>query len=141
MRPPWLLEELILSKDGGMPFDWKGFVVGGRVQVIKQSIRRPDGNVWVKWYDRNWRPQGDIAPTRKWKLRQNLPRPKNPAGLVEAFEAASTLVDSPFIRVDLYETAEGEVVWGEATPHPTGGGVRFVPEWDERLGAAWAATL
>lgn len=141
MRPPWLLEELILKESGGMPFDWKGFCVGGRVQVIKQSLRRPDGNVWVKWYDRGWKAVGDIAPVRKWKLRQNLPRPASPGRLVEAFEAAAALVDSPFIRVDLYEDVGGKIVFGETTPHPTGGGVRFVPEWDRRLGEAWAAAL
>lgn len=141
MRPPWLLEELILTDKGRLPFDWKAFVIGGQVEAIKQSVRHPDGYVWVKWYNREWQPVGDIAPTRRWRLRQNLPRPANPSGLLAAFEEIADLVDSPFIRVDLYETPSGEIVFGETTPHPTGGGVRFVPEWDARLGEAWAAAV
>lgn len=141
MRPPWLMEELILTADGGLPYDWKGFVFGGKVEVIKQSIRTLGGRVRVCWFDRDWVPVGDIAPVRKWQLDNTLPGPKNPAGLVAASETVASLVDSPFIRVDLYEDPGGEVVFGETTPHPTGGGVKFVPEWDRRLGEAWAAAV
>jgi hypothetical protein len=52
----------------------------------------------------------------------------------------ASLIDSPFIRVDLYERGK-DIVFGEVTPHPTGGTSYFIPEWDEKLGQAWADAL
>jgi hypothetical protein len=60
--------------------------------------------------------------------------------MIEGFEEVASLIDSPFIRVDLYERGK-DIVFGEITPHPTGGTSYFVPEWDEKLGQAWADAL
>ena len=142
MRPPWLLEELILDEAGELACDWKAFVFGGRVEAVFQMVRIPgEGrSSLVKWWSRDWEDVGDIAPVKKWQYTPTLARPHDPGRLVDAFEAVAGLVDSPFIRVDLYEQRD-RVVFGEVTPHPTGGTVRFVPEWDRRLGEAWAAAV
>lgn len=138
MRAPWLLEELIQSPGGGMPLDWKAFCIGGRVEAVMQCRRLPRGRLNIQWYDRDWRPLGDICPSGAYTLDETLPAPTGPDEMIDAFEKVAALVDSPFIRVDLYEDEHGPV-FGETTPHPTGGTLRFIPEWDERLGAAWAA--
>lgn len=144
IRPPWIVEELILRKGRGgkkeLPYDWKAFCFGGRVEAIWQSTRLLDGTVKVKWYDRDLKPVGDIIPHRKWQYSPRLPKPKHPGALVGAFEAVADLVESPFVRVDLFEDADGPV-FGEITPHPTGATVKFVDEWDGRFGAAWANAL
>lgn len=137
MRPPWLLEELILNPDGTLPCDWKGFVFGGRVEAVFQLVRTPGSKVKrIKWWGPGWEDLGDIMPTRAWTYDSSLPGPEDPRALTDAFQVVAGLVDSPFIRVDLYE--QDGPVFGETTPHPTGGTVQFVPEWDERLGRAWA---
>lgn len=138
MRPPWLLEELILTENGHLPCDWKGFVFGGRLWVVFQLVRTPGApKKRIKWWDRAWHDIGDIMPTRAWTYDPTLPAPAGPDALAAGFEAVAALVDSPFIRVDLYEDGAG-VVFGETTPHPTGGTVPFVLAWDTRLGRAWS---
>lgn len=137
MRPPWLLEEFVQGTGGGMPLDWKAYCFGGRVEVVLQCRRLPMGRLDVQWWDRDWQPLGDICPAKTYRLDETLPAPRDPNGMVDAFERVAALVDSPFIRVDLYESEQGPV-FGETTPHPTGGTLRFAAEWDARLGAAWA---
>ena len=139
MRPPWLLEELILDEVGELTCDWKAFVFGGRVEAVFQMVRIPGETKTkqVKWWSRGWEDIGDIAPVKTWQYTKALPGPHDPVRLTAAFEAVADLVESPFIRVDLYEQP-GRVVFGEVTPHPTGGSVRFVREWDRRMGQAWA---
>ena len=138
MRPPWLLEEPILDESGGLVCDWKAFVFGGRVEAVFQMVRTPgEKTKRVKWWSRDWEDVGDIAPVKAWRYTRSLPGPHVPGRLTAAFEAVAGLVDSPFIRVDLYEQP-GRVVFGEVTPHPTGGSVRFVRGWDRRMGQAWA---
>lgn len=140
MRPPWLLEELILNEQGGLACDWKAFCFGGRVQVIFQLVRSPANGKQIKWWSRDWQDVGNIMPTRSWKYTPRLNKPHNPERLIHAFESVARQVNSPFIRIDLYEQRD-RVVFGEVTPHPTGGTVYFVPEWDKRLGQAWADAL
>lgn len=140
MRPPWLLEELILGEDGGLPDNWKAFCFGGKVVAIFHSRRQSDGSLRIRWWDRDFTDIGDICPAKKWKYDRRMARPKNPDKLIRGFEDVADLVDSPFIRVDLYERGD-QIVFGEITPHPTGGGQHFTPEWDERLGRAWEQAL
>lgn len=138
---PWIIEELILDHDGSGPADdWKAFVIGGRVQAVRQCLRRTGDPVRVRWYDHDWSDIGNIMPTRKWTYDAGMPEPRHPDALTSAFERVAAHVESPFIRVDLYEDDDGPV-FGEITPHPGGGGTPFVPEWDQRLGDAWTTAL
>ncbi len=140
LRPPWLLEELILGDNGGLPDNWKAFCFDAKVVAIFHSRRRKDGSLHIRWWDRDWQDIGDICPAKKWKYDRRMRRPKNPDAMIEGFEEVASLIDSPFIRVDLYERGK-DIVFGEVTPHPTGGTSYFVPEWDEKLGQAWADAL
>lgn len=140
MRPPWILEELILTDKGHLPDNWKAFCFGGEVKAIFQSRRQSDGTLRIRWWNRDWKDIGDICPAKKWKYDRRLAGPRNPDGLIKGFEDVASLVDSPFIRVDLYERGS-EIVYGEVTPHPTGGTSPFVPKWDAILGQAWHDAL
>ena len=140
MRPPWLLEELILSEQGNLPDNWKAFCFGAEVVAIFHSRRQLDGSLRIRWWNRDFEDIGDICPAKKWKYDRRMAKPKNPEGLIKGFEDVASLVDSPFIRVDLYERGS-EIVYGEVTPHPTGGTSPFVPKWDAILGQAWHDAL
>lgn len=140
LRPPWILEELILNDKGELPCNWKAFCFGGRVVAIYNSYALLDGTSKIKWWTRDFKNIGDICPAKKWKYHKMLRRPNNPEGMIRGFEDIAELIDSPFIRVDLYERGN-QIVFGEVTPHPTGGGQLFVPEWDEIFGQAWADAL
>lgn len=139
MRPPWILEELILV-NGKLPDNWKAFCFGGRVEAVFQTRRMRDGSLRVRWWDRDFNDIGDIYPAKSWKYDRRMAKPVNPGKLIHGFEEVASLVDSPFIRVDLYERGE-QVVFGEITPHPTGGGSPFIPEWDAIFGQAWHDAL
>lgn len=141
VRSPWILEELV-TQYGSLSYDWKAYCFGGRVEVILQGSR-----AWgkryreIKWWDRDWRPVGDIQPTVKTQPhRSDFPAPAHPEQMIDAFEAVASIVDSAFVRVDLYESDAG-IVFGETTPFPTGGTAHFSPEWDRRLGDRWAEVL
>lgn len=69
-----------------------------------------------------------------------MAKPKNPEKLIQGFENVAELVDSPFVRVDLY-ARWSQVVFGEVTPHPTGGAQHFTPKWDRIFGQAWVDAL
>lgn len=140
LRPPWLLEELILSDTGNLPDNWKAFCFGGKVVAIFHSRRQLDGTLRIRWWNRDWEDIGDICPATKWKYDRRMAKPKNPDKLIQGFEDVASLIDSPFIRVDLYERGE-QIVFGEVTPHPTGGTSPFTPEWDAIFGQAWADAL
>lgn len=140
LRPPWLLEELILSDTGNLPDNWKAFCFGAEVVAIFHSRRQLDGSLRIRWWNRDFEDIGDICPSKKWKYDRRMAKPKNPEGLIKGFEDVASLVDSPFIRVDLYERGT-QIVYGEVTPHPTGGTSPFIPEWDERFGQAWHDAL
>lgn len=141
VRSPWILEELV-TRTGKLSYDWKAYCFGGRVEAIIQILRDPRQKYKkIKWWGRDWEPLGDIQPTvRTTPHTPKLPMPDDPNGLIEAFESVAFLVDSPFIRVDLYESDSG-IVFGETTPFPTGGTSRFNAEWDARLGEAWFNAL
>lgn len=133
VRHPWILEELIGPP---VPDDWKAYCFGGRVELFRQ-IHREGRRVRVKWWTPDFSDAGEI--TDHWTYDPELSPPFDEQGLVDAAELIAPLVDSPFIRVDLYDDAGP--VFGEITPHPAGGRHtgRFVDVWDRRLGEAWLA--
>jgi len=141
LRPPWLLEAMVRDAvTGGLPADWKAYCFDGQAYVILHAYRAASGDLRLQWWDREWNPLGDICPHRKYTVDPTLRPPRDPDAMITAMDSVASLVDSPFIRVDLYEDVDGPV-FGEITPVPTGNTLRFVPEWDRRLGEAWLAAL
>ena len=140
MRPPWIIEELI-HDDGVLPCDWKAFCFGGRVEAVFQMARKPNRNTKpVRWWSRDWRDIGSIMPIKTYRRDSTLRPPNDPQGMIDAFERVAQVIDSPFIRVDLYEQGD-RIVFGEVTPHPTGNTSRFNDTWDRKFGEAWEAAL
>lgn len=129
--PDWLIEELI----SGNPFDWKVWVVGGKATLVWQ-IRRPDKH--SKLWSPMWEHLGKIALVLINDA--SLPPPKHGAAIIETAERLARHIDSPFIRIDLYEDAEGPI-FGEIDPHPSGGARLFNDEWERKLGSLWPRSL
>lgn len=139
VRNPWIVEEAILGP-AGLAYDWKFWVIGGEPLIAWQC----DHNMGngrsraVKWWTPEWDDAGDAAPHRVLHLDPELPAPTHPDELLAAAAAVGREVESPFIRVDLYEDTNGPV-FGEITPHPFGGTIPFGKKWDRILGEAWLA--
>lgn len=126
-----IVEESV-APDSSRPVDWKIYSFFGETGIILQldrSAARTRAKVWSdEWVDLG-------LVRRGLSFDSGLPAPKDPDGLVEAAAAISRLVPSGFVRVDLYETAEGAVA-GELALIP-GGDQFYRGGLDRRLGDLW----
>jgi TupA-like ATPgrasp len=123
-----------------LPFDWKCYCIGGRVEVVMQKDargRRGNRGAQYKFWSREMTELGPVRHQDRYDA--SLPPPRHPWQLVEAAERVAQALPGPFVRVDLYDGHAG-VVFGEITPHP-GGEQRFTPDLDRRLGEAWERAL
>ncbi|MCS7469801.1 hypothetical protein NZK35_24375 [Stieleria sp. ICT_E10.1] len=131
--PRRLMAETLLSDDrGGLPPDYKAYVIGGKVrflQVDRGRFAQHTRNV----YDPQWNP----LPAR-WTLQKHEPDPR-PACLPRMIELAETLAEPfEFLRVDYYVIGE-QLYIGELTNYPGAGFERFIPSgyaWE--IGKFWS---
>lgn len=131
ITPRILVEELLPSKVGEVPRDFKFFVFGGTVEYIQVDMDRFSG-ISRRFYTPDWEPQ-DF--TRRYPLGPVIDEPTNLAKMISIAETLGQ--DFEFVRVDLYDTPKG-VKFGELTLAPGSGGSRFVPiEYDFILGTCW----
>jgi hypothetical protein len=143
IRGPWLLEELVLTPERGLPYEWKFYVIGGTVRFCAQFQRdaqRPRATHRTRrcYRDRDMHPiPGGVKLDRGQDV---LPGPRHPEALVAMAETIARALPAPFVRIDLYEDDAGPV-FSEITPEPGGNHDAFRPEWDRRLGEAWMAAL
>jgi TupA-like ATPgrasp len=130
-RPLLLLEERIPTPDGGPPADYKFFVFDGRVELIQVNSGR-FGYQTATFLDADWN-RLDV----RWRIRPVADEPRPPE-LDTMLEIARILgADWDFIRVDLY-AVDGDVWFGEYTPYPGGGLLRYTPkQFDLEQGRVW----
>ncbi|MGV0852501.1 ATP-grasp fold amidoligase family protein [Mycolicibacterium phlei] len=130
-RPLLLLEERIPTPDGEPPADYKFFVFDGRVELIQVTRGRFE-SATATFLDADW----NRLPVR-WRISPVADEPR-PAELDAMLQVAKTLgADWDFIRIDLY-AVDGQVWFGEYTPYPGGGLLRYTPRrFDDEQGRHW----
>ena len=137
----FIVEELLPSghAERPLPFDWKCYCIGGRVELIMQREARGQGRDGKRF--KFWSPElSELGPVRHQdRYEPSLPAPQHPRDLVAVAERIARALPGPFVRVDLYDVPSG-VAFGEITPRP-GGIQRFTPDLDRRLGEAWERAL
>ncbi|MGK6323309.1 ATP-grasp fold amidoligase family protein [Sphingomonas sp. DT-51] len=130
---PQLLVEPLIGCGRVLPFDYKFFVFGGRVEFIQVDLDREHRHRRVM-FDRAW---------RRLDLAFEFPadaRPMTPPRSLERMIAAAETLGAPhdFARVDLYDV-DGRPYFGEITLYPGSGLDRFRPgSWDLHFGSYWA---
>ncbi|MEX7468383.1 ATP-grasp fold amidoligase family protein [Mycobacterium adipatum] len=131
-RPQLLLEERIPTPDGQPPVDYKFFVFDGRIELIQVNRGRFGKQQTATFLDAHWR----RLPVR-WRI-QPVTDEQRPAELDKMMEVARALgAGWDFIRVDLY-AVDGEVWFGEYTPYPGSGLLRYQPmSFDLEQGRQW----
>jgi hypothetical protein len=131
-RPQLLLEERIPTPDGDPPVDYKFFVFDGRIELIQVNRGRFGRKQTATFLDADWR----TLPVR-WRIMP-VADEERPVELDKMMEIARTLgADWDFIRVDLY-AVDGEVWFGEYTPYPGSGLLRYKPmSFDREQGLHW----
>jgi TupA-like ATPgrasp len=126
-----LVVEEHISDGGPAPVDYKVFVFGGVPRLVQVDTTRFAGHEQRR-YTPDWEP---LPYVTRYPLGPVVPPPERLADLLLA--ASRIAADFDFLRVDLYEAA-GEIWFGETTPYPDGGLVRFRPDGlDEELGRHW----
>jgi len=132
-EPKIIIEKRLYTENGDLPEDYKFYVFDGRVEYVHVDTDR-FGNHSMRFYDRNWTPQSFTKSGNELG-----PVIDEPSELQEMIRIAEKLgADFDFIRVDLYHV-ENQVIFGELTPAPAGGGGKFTPrKYDFEFGRLWS---
>lgn len=126
-----LVEEALLF--GHTPVhDWKVYSFQGETPLVWQIERSMEVRR-SSYYDGAWRRLGHVRWTKDRVT--DLPRPRNPEGLLCAAKQIPEELPIPFARIDLYESG-GEVYLAEITASP-GSTQRYSRELDLIMGEAW----
>jgi hypothetical protein len=133
-----VVEEMVQDPrcPGRPPVDWKLHTFFGRIGlVVAKSHRLSRGRPSPRWriFDEHWADLG--AAVSHHRLDRRITPPVHAEQLLEVARLVSSAVPRPFLRVDLYDGADG-VVLGEITPEP-GYDHRFRRDVDRRLGELW----
>ena len=136
----FLVQEFIDDGHGQnhLPIDWKFYTFNGKIGLIlgrEATGSRPGSNYRLRFFDENWNDVGNISP--KQNVDPSLPMPKHPMELLEVARDLSRKIPLPFVRIDLYDSANGPY-FGEVTPLP--GSSPYIPEIDSKLGSLWRDT-
>lgn len=128
-----MAETMLRTESGGLPADYKAYVIGGKVrflQVDRGRFAHHTRNI----YDAQWQP----LPAR-WTLHKHDDDPR-PACLEQMIETAEMLARPfEFLRIDYY-IVDGRLYVGELTNYPGAGFERFIPyEYSLHIGAFWPA--
>jgi hypothetical protein len=126
-----LAEPLLRDASGGVPADFKTYVVGGRVRFFQVDHGR-FGRATRNLYDLDW----SLLPARTILPRHPPePPPHDLPRLIEIAERVAAPFE--FMRVDFYLLGE-RVLVGELTSSPAAGFGRYYPaSFSEQMAAHW----
>ncbi len=127
-----IVEELLVSANGGIPDDCKFFVFHGKCAFVQVDTGRFGGRT-QDFFDPQWT-HLPLSGGPPWAD----PQPAPPVRLPEMIDIAQRLgTGTDFVRVDLYDV-DGRIVFGELTSYPAGGDSPFFPEsFDAEFGRPW----
>jgi len=132
IEPRVIIEELFTDNQGGIPDDFKFYMIDGKCEFIHVRTDE-DGLKTRDLFDSSW----NRLPI-KWSMPNSKKEIMKPTHLEEMLMIAQELSRGiDFIRVDLYET-NGGVKFGELTNYPDGGTKKFKPKiYNTRIGETW----
>jgi len=131
-NPKFIVEKRLYGAKQPVPLDYKFFVFHGEVKCIQVDYSRFSGHS-RRLYQPDWTP---LDVELEFPLGPITERPDSLEDMIKISEQLGE--DFEFIRVDLYETENNGVVFGELTPAPGNGGEQFNPkEYDFELGKYW----
>lgn len=129
---PQIIVENFIDDGNTLPYDYKFYCFHGSVKYIHVICDRLE-NFGELVYDSDWNLTGCyvVNPSEK--------RLQKPSNLDEMIKIAETLSSEfEYLRVDLYSSIEGKIIFGELTVSQAGGIGKFHPDgWDFKLGELW----
>lgn len=136
IEPRLIVERSLTPRTGTQLFDYRFYTFGGKVRAISLGsphYRRHGLNIFLT-------PDWQVITLSRYAEALPPHLPKKPETLGAMIAAAERLAqDSDFVRVDLYDSAEG-IMLGELTVYPQGGRVGTpsgCPVFNRWLGAQW----
>ena len=128
-----VIVEESLAHDGRLPTAWKVFTFVDRVGLILGLRQSPEGTVY-----RAYSADGTDIGAIRWDLARSAQDLglSRPAALVEAATSIAQSLNTPFVRVDLYDIPERRVIFGEFALRP-GNSSELHRSVDRRLGQLW----
>ncbi|MFN4083091.1 MAG: ATP-grasp fold amidoligase family protein [Bacteroidia bacterium] len=135
IKPRIIVEKLLISNDGKIPFDYKLHCINGIVEFIYVSVDREGANK-RNIYSRNWEPLlFTWANKSKDFTKLRGPEIPKPDSMDEMIKLAEVLAKGfPYVRIDFYDV-DGNIFFGEITQHHGGGFDQIRPiEWDYKFG-------
>jgi len=130
--PRLIVEELLDDGEGGIPYDYKFFVFGGRTEFISVDLDR-FGDHRRNMYDRDWRRLN--FGFQRSASNKPVERPQRLEEMIRIAEAICAGFD--FLRVDMY-CVGSRIVFGEITTTPASGLEPFWPGGTDRwIGDLW----
>jgi hypothetical protein len=135
IKPRIIVEKLLITKNGIIPFDYKINVINGKVEFIYVSVDRENSNK-RNIYSRNWEPLYFTWANKDKKINElrgeEIEKPNTMDEMIKIAEKIGSLF--PYVRVDFYDV-DGKIYFGEVTQHHGGGFDQIKPiEWDYKYG-------
>lgn len=118
VKPRIICEELLKTKDGNLPSDYKFHCFNGEPDNVMVCIERSTGNPRFYFFNEKWELLRYNIAGKNAADNFTLPKPKK---IDEMFEIARRLSENiPFVRVDLYYEND-KIYFGEMTFFPQSG--------------------
>ncbi|OUJ18086.1 TupA-like ATPgrasp domain [Methanonatronarchaeum thermophilum] len=133
IKPRIIIEEYLKENDNNPPKDYKFYVFHGNVKYIHVDFDRHSNSHKRRFFDKNWNAK-DFK--KDYKVGPKIKRPNKLKEMIEIAEKLGENFD--FIRVDLYNLNDDQIVFGEMTVAPASGTNSFEPKkYDEKFGKLW----
>ena len=128
IKPRIIIEQLLETKSGKIPNDYKLHFINGELQFIYVSYDREGINDRCT-YDRDWNRLPFVwVPASSYREGMNtavVPKPESLDKMIEFGERIAKNFE--YVRVDFYDV-DGKLYFGEITLHHGGGDNKFFPE-------------
>jgi len=131
IEPLIIIEKFLEDKSGDLS-DYKFFCYDGKPKFVQVSFDRYTNHTRT-YFDEEW----NVIPMSLGNPRGKIiPKPICYDRMLQAAKRLSS--DFNFVRVDLYEFNQAQVIFSELTLTHGGGFERFYPkEWDYKFGEYW----
>lgn len=138
ISPAFMIEKLLLNKQGKTPYDYKVHCFNGNPRMIQVDLNRGSTQHRRNWYNTNW-----VREPYYWSSNINgvetVPADFDvpaPSTLNEMLELSAVLSETfKYVRIDWYD-CDGRLYFGEITFHHDSGYRPIIPkDWDKNLGS------
>ncbi len=134
IRRKIIIEKLLETTNGELPFDYKFYCFHGKCKHIRVTKNRFGRENISAFFDTDWN-FISVNNSGYPKIKTPWDRPPNLSKMISLSEKLS--MDFDFVRVDLFN-CNGKIYFGELTHYEASGLARFEPEsFDFKFGSYW----